>query len=780
MKVITSWLRQFSNPDVSDEKLAETLTMTGLEVDSINTIAPSFTNVVVGEVIKCEKHPNADKLNLCQVNIGNETLQIICGAKNIRSGIKVCVATNGAILPGNFKIKKAVLRGIESNGMICSESEIGLVEKSAGIMELDNSASIGTDVRKYLNLDDKIIELDITPNRGDCFSILGVAREVCANYDTELNYQVNTIKANNNSVITTNVESTKHCPKYLTRVIKDIDNSIQTPKWMQDILLRSSYSLNSAIVDITNFVLLELGQPLHAFDKEKIDGNISVRLAKNNESIALLNEQKIKLVDDTLVIADNSKILAIAGIMGGISSSTTIDTKNIVLESAFFDNILIAGKARNYGLHTESSLRFERGVDFNLAEIAIERTTELILEICGGNASNVSSNISTKDLKTLKKINIKFKKINQVLGFSLDKNWVKQKFDTLNFIINHQNEESITITPPSYRFDINIEADLIEELARLYGYDKLPTSNLDHLSTNLKINNSINKYDQKNILVNRNYNEVITYSFISEEMSDIVGGQKIKLINPISADMQFMRSSIIAGLLKTAVDNNNRGQKNLRIFETGLCFNGENADEQIEKIAGLISGKSVNNWIDKDRDSDFFDLKSDVLSLIGNRDCHFISCEHKLLQNGQAAKIIIDDNEVGIIGCLSPKVQKKLSLNKCFIFELNLMQILASTNIKYQDFSNYQSASRDISLLLSKEISYQEIISVVEELKQQNLISIKLIDVWNGDEFGDTRQSLTFSLEYQASDKTLIDTEVDNSVKEVLNLLISKYKAEQR
>jgi phenylalanyl-tRNA synthetase beta chain len=783
MKVLTSWLREFTNPKVSDEVLAESLTMAGLEVDGIDTIAPDFNNVVVGLVKTCEKHPDADKLNLCTVDVGDEVLQIICGAKNVRTNLTVCVAKNGAILPGNFKIKKAKLRGVESNGMICSMSEIGLADKSEGIMELDEHLAIGANIREVLDLDDKIIELDITPNRGDCFSILGVAREVCASYDTTIDYSKHydfntTITTNQKSSINVSVQSPKHCPKYLVREINNIDNNKPTPKWMADILTRSGQSLHNPVVDITNFVLLELGQPLHAFDKSSID-ELNVRLSKTGEKITLLNEQTAELDDNTLIIADSKQPLAIAGIMGGLDSSTTEKTTSVVLEAAFFDNVLMAGVARNYGLHTESSLRFERGVDYNAPEIAIERATSLILEICGGEVSDVISSISENDLPKQKEITIAYNKISKILGFKMDKSWILEKFTSLNFAILNNNDKEITIKAPSYRFDINIEADLIEELARLYGYDKLPTAKLS-LESNLQKDKNISKYDLKNILTTRNYNEVITYSFVSEKYHNITGGNKVELLNPISKDMSIMRSSIIAGLLKTAVDNKNHGQSDLRIFETGLCFEGLQDDKQFEKIAGLITGNTSNNFLDENREVDFFDLKADVLSIACDKNITFIPCENQLLQKGQAADILIGGNKVGIIGALSPNIQKDLSLNKCFVFELDLAQLLAKNTIKYQPFSIYQSSSRDISLLVDKQITYNNIESSIRSLKQKNLVDITLIDVWEGEEIEEGKHSITISLVYQSFEKTLTDEEIDNPVQKIIKLLTKEYNAEQR
>nr|MCS5592628.1 phenylalanine--tRNA ligase subunit beta [Gammaproteobacteria bacterium] len=563
MNISTSWLREWISPKVTDEVLAEQLTMAGLEVDGIESVAPAFDKVVVGHVVSCEKHPDADKLNLCQVDVGEDNnLQIICGASNVRADLKVIVATVGAKLPGGLKIKKAKLRGVESFGMICSESELGMADSSDGISELENDAPIGQNIREYLDLDDNIIELDITPNRGDCFSVLGVAREVSANYNMAFKLPNISVIAQGESSIETSVSNTQACPKYLTRAINGIDNTVKTPKWMADKLTRSGQQVHSPVVDITNYVLLELGQPMHAFDLEKINGAIEVRNAKAGETIELLNESSIKLNDNTLIIADDNSPLAIAGVMGGMGSSTQDDSTQILLESAFFEPVSIAGKARNYGLHTESSLRFERGVDFNITEVAMDRATQLIIDICGGEASDIDSCIDESTLPALNPITITQAKIQKILGFELDSNWIEEKFTNLDFEISNKSADSWTIIPPSFRFDIRIPADLIEELARLYGYDKLPVQKLS-LDANINAISeaSIDKYDIAQSLVSRGYQEVITYSFVSEKYQNLIDpeAKKITLSNPISADMSTMRSSLWAGLLQTVESNQRRG-----------------------------------------------------------------------------------------------------------------------------------------------------------------------------------------------------------------------------
>ncbi|MDG2394851.1 phenylalanine--tRNA ligase subunit beta [Candidatus Thioglobus sp.] len=787
MNISTSWLREWISPLVTDEVLAEQLTMAGLEVDGIDTVAPSFTKVVVGHVLSCEKHPDADKLNLCQVDVGEaDPVQIICGAKNIRTGLKVMAALVGAKLPGDFKIKKAKLRGVESFGMICSESELGMSDTSDGIAELDSEAPIGQDIREYLDLDDNIIELDITPNRGDCFSVLGVAREVSANYNMAFVMPEVEVKTVGESSISTKVSNVAACPKYLTREIKGIDNTVNTPKWMTDKLLRSGQATHSPVVDITNYVLMELGQPMHAFDLSRINGAINVRNAVAGETLELLNESTVELKDNTLVIADDNSVLAIAGVMGGELSATQASTTDILLESAFFEPVSIAGKARDYGLHTESSLRFERGVDFGITELALDRAAQLVTQICGGEVSEISTNIDETALPELTPITITKSKIQQVLGFELDSNWIEEKFINLDFEISNKTDDSWTIIPPSFRFDIRIPADLIEELARLYGYDKLPVQKLS-LDANINAiqEAKIDKYDVMQALVSRGYQEVITYSFISEKYQDLIdpSAKKITLSNPISADMSTMRSSLWAGLLQTVESNQRRGHTDARFFEIGLCFSGVNADEQSNKLAGVISGNRFDaQWSSETQPLDFFDAKADLESILSltSASFDFEAAEHPALQKGQTAMIMLDGQQVGWIGALSPIVQKELSVSKCYVYEIDLAVVLSGKISKYLPFSSYQQAQRDIALVVDQTTPVAQLTDAIKELDQEHFIGVSLFDVYEGEHIEAGKKSIALNLAYQSLEGTLADDEVNAKVEEVLGLMKDKFSAALR
>jgi phenylalanyl-tRNA synthetase beta chain len=787
MNISTRWLREWVNPDVSDEVLAEKLTMAGLEVDSIAPVAPPFDGVVVGQVVSCEKHPNADKLSLCQVNIGqDDNLQIICGAPNVRQDLKVVVATVGSKLPSGLKIKKAKLRGIKSCGMLCSETELGISDSHDGIMELSDDAPLGEDIRVHLDLDDQIIELDITPNRGDCFSVLGVAREVCASYDLTMPLPSYKASVKVDYDFFTKVSNTKACPKYLTRVIKGIDNTVETPKWMARRLLRASQQLHSPVVDITNYVLLELGQPMHAFDLQKISGGIDVRMAKKGEKLELLNEQTISLREDTLVIADDKSAIAMAGVMGGLVTATQPQSNEILFESAFFEPVAMAGVARSYALHTESSLRFERGVDFHLTNLALERATELVLEICGGEASVINACIDETQLPTIEPITITLDRISKVLGFELEASWIEAKFKSLDFDIVEKTDNSWTIVPPSFRFDIRIVPDLIEELARLYGYDCLPVRSLT-LDANITSASqaSIDAYDIAQALVYKGYQEAITYSFISVEFQRLIdpSAKKITLTNPISEDMSVMRSSLWPGLLQTIEYNQCRGHHNARFFESGLCFSGISADDQVQKIAGAITGdRHCAQWASESKALDFFDVKADVESLLalGAQEVTFKVAEHPALQVGQTAKIVKNGSVIGWVGALSPIIQKKLSLSKVFLFELVQAELQQGKIASYKAFSSFQASQRDIALVLGKEIQAADLIAAIKHLKQEFLTDVHLFDVYVGEHIDEGKKSIALNLSYQSNDATLTDEQLNQSVDEIINYLQTEFSAHLR
>jgi len=618
MKFSEQWLREWVNPSVSTEKLADQLTMAGLEVDAIEPVAADFENVVVGEVKKITKHPDADKLRVCSVDVGQkDELTIVCGAANVGEGMKVPAALIGAKLPGGLKIKKSKLRGVESSGMLCSAKEIGLAESAEGLLPLDTDAPVGQSIREYLLLDDVSIELGLTPNRGDCLSIAGIAREVgVLNNQNVQGPEIKPVKASSKETLAVTLIADEACPQYCGRVIKNINPNTTTPMWMQEKLRRCGLRSLSPTVDVTNYVLLELGQPMHAFDLNKIKGGINVRHAKKGESLLLLDGQTVELTEDSLVIADEKKPLALAGIMGGEESAVHDDTIDIFLESAFFNPLSIAGKARGYGLHTDSSHRFERGVSPELQEIAIERATSLLLDIVGGEPGPVIKQMSKSRMSSRPVINLRASRIKRVLGARVSSNEVENILSRLGMQLKSA-EDSWQVTPPAFRFDMQCEVDLIEEIARIYGYNNLP---LDKPSAPLTIGalpeSILSLRRIRQALVDQGYQEAITYSFVDEKLQSALEPdiQGISLANPISSEMGIMRTSLWPGLVQAMQFNLHRQQNRLFLFECGLKFTQQGTDLNQEMVvAGLLSGERLlPTWDSKPAKIDFFDAKGHI------------------------------------------------------------------------------------------------------------------------------------------------------------------------
>ena len=552
MKFSEQWLRSWTNPDVDRDTLVAKLSMVGLEVDSVTPVAGAFHGVVVGEILSAEQHPDADKLRVCQVSNGSETFQVVCGAPNARPGIKVPFAMIGAELGDDFKIKKAKLRGVESFGMLCSAAELKTSEDHSGLLELAADAPVGMDVRKYLGLDDVVIEIGLTPNRGDCLSLAGLAREVGAIYGSDVQpVAIEPVAASHDDTRPVELLAPQACPRYLGRVIRNVDLSRPTPLWMVERLRRSDIRSIDPAVDVTNYVMLELGQPMHAFDLAEIRGGIRVRMAEEGEKLVLLDGQEATLTADTLVIADHERPLAIAGVMGGEHSGVGAETRDLFLESAYFDPIALAGKARGYGLHTDASHRFERGVDFELARKAMERATALLLEIVGGVAGPVVEAVSEADLPKREAVTLRQERITQMLGLELEPALVERLLNSLGLTVSASGEGAWEVRVPSHRFDISLEVDLIEELGRLYGYDRLPVRYPQaRLAPQARSEARAELPALRRLLVARGYQEAITYSFIDPKLFALFNPEETPLVlaNPISADMAAMRASLWPGL----------------------------------------------------------------------------------------------------------------------------------------------------------------------------------------------------------------------------------------
>ncbi len=782
MKFSEQWLRGWVSPQVSRDELVARLSMAGLEVDSVTLAAGIFSGVVVGEVLSTEQHPDADKLRVCQVSNGGETFQVVCGAPNVRPGLKIPFAMIGAQLPGDFKIKKAKLRGVESNGMLCSAAELELGEGNDGLLELAADAPVGEDIRVYLQLDDASIEVDLTPNRGDCLSVAGLAREVGALYDAPVTrVQVPAVPVAHDEVRPVEVLAPNACPRYLGRVIRNVDLSRPTPLWMVERLRRSDVRSIDAAVDVTNYVMLELGQPLHAFDLAEINGGIRVRMAEEGEKLVLLDGQEVTLRADTLVIADHQRALAIAGVMGGEHSGVTAKTQDIFLESAFFDTISVAGKARSYGLHTDASHRYERGVDSQLAREAMERATGLLLDITGGEAGPVVEVASQQHLPSIAPITLRANRIEQMLGLAIEASEVERLLAALDLAPTRQAEGEWQVEVPSHRFDISLEIDLIEELARLYGYNRLPVRYPQaRLAPQAKAEARSELPELRRLLVARGYQEAITYSFIDPKWFELFnpGVQPLLLANPISNDMAAMRSSLWPGLVKALQHNLNRQQDRVRLFESGLRFVGQlDGLKQEPMLAGVVCGSRLPEGWAQGRDVvDFFDVKADVEAVLGFAGAlnvfTFKPGQHPALHPGQTALIERDGREVGYLGAIHPELAKNLGLDRTvFVFELVLAEVAEGRLPKFHELSRFPEVRRDLALLADRDVAASAVLEVIRENAGEWLTDLRLFDVYQGKGIDPHRKSLAVGLTWQHPSRTLNDDEVNATTLAILTSL---------
>ncbi|QOH81088.1 phenylalanine--tRNA ligase subunit beta [Plesiomonas shigelloides] len=794
MKFSESWLREWVNPAISTEELSEQITMAGLEVDAVEPVAGAFTGVVVGHVVECAQHPDADKLRVTKVDVGaGEPIDIVCGAPNCRQGLKVCCATVGAVLPGDFKIKKAKLRGQPSEGMLCSFDELAIPVESDGIIELPADAPVGMDVREYLKLNDNAIEIGLTPNRADCLGMLGIAREVGAlNRLPVTEPQISPVAASIDNVMPIRVSAPDACPRYLGRVIKGIDANATSPLWMQEKLRRCGIRSIDPVVDVTNYILLEMGQPMHAFDHAKIDGGIVVRMAEEGEKLTLLDGNEVTLRADTLVVADHSRPLAMAGIFGGEYSGVTAETKDVLLECAFFSPLSITGRARAYGLHTDSSHRFERGVDYAVQNKAMERATALLLEICGGEAGPVVDVTSAAHLPQAATITLRRSKLDALIGYHVEDDVVTDILTRLGCQVS-KTAEGWTAVAPSWRFDMEIEEDLVEEVARIFGYNNIPNEAPlaelrmnDHREANLPLKRV------KAALVDKGYQEAITYSFVDPKVQALLhpGEEAMILPNPISVDMSAMRLSLWSGLIGAAVYNQNRQQPRVRIFESGLRFvpdaAAENGVRQEVMLAGLLTGNRSNeHWGQESKTVDFFDMKGDleaVLELTGRLDdVKFEACSNPALHPGQSAALVLDGEQIGFIGALHPELERKLDLNgRTMLFEVLWDKISQRTITSAQSISRFPANRRDIAIVVNESVSAQNIIDECRKVGGNQLVGVNLFDVYRGKGVNDGCKSLAISLTLQDTSRTLEEEEIANAVSGIVEALKVRFQASLR
>lgn len=782
MQFSENWLRTFVDTKLTSAELSHALTMAGLEVEDEQPAGAVFSHVVIGEIVAAEKHPDADRLQLCKVNVGAETLQIVCGASNARVGIKVPCALVGAELPG-ISIKQAKVRGVESFGMLCSSKELGLAAEATGLLELPVDAPVGTDIREYLSLNDTLLTLKLTPNRADCLSILGIARDVAAITGAPLTTPTITpVNLTSQRTMAVLVNAPDACPAYFGRVLEGVNAQAKTPDWMVRNLERSGVRSISAIVDITNYVLLELGQPMHAFDLAKLGDHIAVRFANANEEIALLNDATVKLKTDDLVIADNSGAIALAGIMGGEPTSVSDSTTSIFLESAFFTPDAIAGKARRLGLSTDSSFRFERGVDFGNTLNALERATALVLEVCGGSAGVITQAVTA--LPTRNTVNLRHKRLLSVLGIAISQPAVGQLLAQLGFEFT-EGEGVFVVKAPSYRFDITREEDLIEEIARLHGYDKIPAiAPQDALNMLPAPEAVLNKAWIADVLQANGYQEVITYSFVDEAWErDLMGNTApIKLKNPIASNLSVMRSSLWGGLLDALTYNLNRKQERAMLFEVGASyFAAKNTYHEQINVAGLCYGASApEQWAAQIKEVDFYDVKAHVNNLTHNQ-AEYRAETHPALHPGQSARIYLRGKAIGWLGKLHPKWQQQYSLQKnTILFELAIADLLQTQVAKYQEVSKFLPIRRDIAVIVDVNSPVEAIISAVKKANISLLQEIQLFDVYQGKGIAENKKSLAFLVLMQDTHKTLLDTEAEATMAELLKLLQKQFGATLR
>jgi phenylalanyl-tRNA synthetase beta chain len=782
MKFSEKWLREWVNPSLDTNALIEKLTQAGLEVDAIEAVAGEFTGVLVGKVVSVEPHPDADKLRLTKVDVAaDELLDIVCGASNVREGLKVPVAVIGSVLPGNFKIKKAKLRGVPSFGMLCSAKELGLAESADGLMELMDDAPVGTDFREYLELDDVAIDVDLTPNRSDCLSIAGTAREVGVLTGFDLTpVAIEAASVGSEAKFDVAVTNTQACPRYLGRVIENVNVKAETPLWMQEKLRRSGLRSLGPVVDVTNYVMLELGQPMHAFDLEKLSGSIKIRSAQQGEKITLIDGQEVTINADTLVIADDNGPLALAGIMGGKASSVSDDTQSIFLESAFFTPVEIAGRARSYGLHTDSSHRFERGVDPELTRQAIERATALLTDIVGGQAGEVTEVLTEDALPKTQQITLRASRIKRVLGIELDKAQVDDQLTRLGLTVVDNGDDTWSVSVPSFRFDISIEVDLIEELGRLYGYDLLPqTRPQGTVLTSTITEKQLAVSRLQSLLVDRGYQEAITYSFVDPSIQQhflAEGEQAITLANPISADLSDMRVSLWPGLVKAVVYNLNRQHDRVRLFEVGRIYTGTADDVEQQRYIGgaLCGGRLTEQWSNKVTPVDFFDAKADVEALLslGQGDIAFVSEAHTALHPGQSARIYKNGKAIGWLGAIHPKLHKALGLEKTlYVFELALDELLSAKVPEFEVLSKFPANRRDLAVLVDEKVTAGEIEHCLKLVESDILKGIQLFDVYTGDGVEDGKKSIAIAFQLQHDERTLTDEDVDALMQTITNRL---------
>jgi phenylalanyl-tRNA synthetase beta chain len=788
MQFSEAWLRSLVNPNLDTPQLAHLLTMAGLEVEALEPAAPPFEQVVVAEILSAEKHPDADRLRVCQVDVGESApVTIVCGAPNAAAGLKVPCARPGAKLPG-IEIKVAKVRGVESFGMLCSTRELGLSGEADGLMVLDADAPVGEDFRAYLNLNDTLVTLKLTPNRADCLSIQGIAREVGAITHTETRLPTMTESASEISdTLAVRISAPEACPLYLGRVVRGIDAQAATPRWMAERLLRSGIRPTSAPVDITNYVLLELGQPMHAFALSRLQGGIDVRMAQAGEKLELLSGQIAELAPDMLVIADDTGPVAVAGIMGGLATSVERFSVDVFLEAAFFAPAAIAGRARRLGLSTDASHRFERGVDFAATRQAMERATQLLIDICGGRAGPIVEHVA--NLPQRHPISLRLARLHRVVGIELDAEQVMRDLRALGAIVERtgvdQDGDTLRVTPPSFRFDLAIEEDLIEEAVRLFGYDNIPAQPPAAPSSMLPQDETRLDDDAlRHALVSLDYQEVITYSFVDPAMeASLLGNTSpLVLVNPLASQLSAMRTSLWGGLVETLRHNLNRQQERVRIFELGRVYlSADGKLDQPMRLGGLVMGNATpEQWGAPAHRIDFFDVKGDIERLFGS-EVDTWRGEHPTLHPGQCAQLVANGKPAGWLGALHPRLVQELGLPAApVLFELDLDGVTQLKLPRHAGISRFPFVRRDLAFVMDAAIPVGDVLAALQQSAAPIVFDLALFDQYRGRGIAEDQKSLAFRVVMQDTQRTLTDAEVEDAVAKLADAVIRQFNATLR
>ncbi|MFU8816972.1 MAG: phenylalanine--tRNA ligase subunit beta [Pseudomonadales bacterium] len=794
MKFSEAWVREWVDPPVARDELFHQLTMAGLEVEGFEPVAAGFSGVVVGEIVALARHPDADKLSVCEVSDGEQHFQVVCGAPNVRVGLKSAFARVGAVLPGDFKISKAKLRGVESAGMLCSASELGLSDDHEGILELPDALQPGTDLRTALALDDVSVELNLTPNRGDCLSVRGLAREVGVLNSLAVRPPASAaVPPAIDATFPVALQAPEGCPRYLGRVIRGVDIGRGTPVWLKEKLRRCGVRSIDPVVDVTNFVMLELGQPMHAFDLERLQGGIVVRLAQPGEKLRLLDGQEVALDAETLLIAHEAGPLAIAGVMGGESSGVGPATRDVFLECAFFAPLAVAGTARRYGLHTDASQRYERGVDFELQSQAMERATQLLLDIVGGEPGPAVEAVAPEHLPGKRQVRVRERRLQALLGVAIDTAEVDEALTRLDFALVERLETSAegvcwVIEAPSHRFDIEREADLVEEVCRIYGYNRIPARRpVTDLALRQVPLDRASEADLKRQLAALGFQEAVTYSFVEPRLQDLLdpGVEALRLANPMSSEQSVMRTCMLPGLVEALRVNLSRQQERVRLFETGLCFRpGASLQQELMLAAVCCGARMPLNWAQPAEPLDFFDMKGVVERLFdwaGHGAVSFTPLQDPVLHPGQAASICVAGESMGRLGRLHPEIEATLDISKpVYLFEIKGQTILARGPRSHRGISRYPSVRRDLALVVAREVPAAAVEAVIRSTLGEVLVDLRLFDVYQGKGIDSNKKSLAVGLTLQDASATLTEDRISRYTQDAVAALQSAVGARLR